>query len=102
MALTLARDDRQAILQVGSYRTDQFQLVDGSGGSAVSTTFAHNTIVRIKAYSGDSWVKIDTVGTAVQYEGLLMGDGEELTMLIYDGQKISCIGGVLNIVPVAK
>ena len=100
----LARDDKGSILQVGSYRTDLYQNLDGSAGSAITAEFTkNNTVVRLKSYSGDNWITIsDSAAAAVSDQGLLLEAGEELTLHIANGDYIATIGGILNIVPVSN
>jgi hypothetical protein len=85
----------------GRYITEDFQNIDGSSASASTTSFIEDTVVRVKSYDGDNWVKrTDSATTAVEGEGMLMLEGEENTMFVKTGDIISCIGGKLNIVPV--
>lgn len=56
MANVLARDDRQSVMQIGSYRTDKFENINGISGSVSSSIFEFTTSVRVKSYGGDNWV----------------------------------------------
>jgi hypothetical protein len=204
MSTKLARDDRQSVMQVGSYNTDAFQNI-----TTATPEYVYDTVARVKSYGGDNWISrgsvlpvpvtlenaddpgkiIDVTGFSVpewnlsythdsssswtnglrsifwyttgefwvmtdsdfgdtwisetsefkfphttwvsdydtKYpgstpasgtigefaitpddpvgvvgEGLLLAEGEELTMLIYQGDIVATTGGTLNIVPVAK
>jgi len=98
MALKLARDDRQSILQVGSYKTDEAQIVlDGAN----STEFEYDTVIRIQVISGDNWIVRGTPAVPADETGMLMPDGSEITMLVYAGETVGTFGGDINITPVA-
>jgi len=99
----LAQDSRRAIMQVGSYRTDLYQVIDGTAATASTTVFTYDTVIRIDSYESDNWIKRATgSATAVDGEGMRLGQDKEITMLVYAGEVIATIGGKLNIVPVAK
>lgn len=192
MSMKLARDDRQAVLQVGSYKTIGYINLDGTIYNDRTEAFDYNTIIRLKSYDGDNWITrlslkdyplnsihiyidsildssygyntlsgnwddgsdayisynsivkrweliniadiiytnstyvgvnppktgwIDLSGNGeltISYGnytyadsasadvGMLLEDGEEITMLVYAHDKIGTIGGKLNIVPVAE
>jgi len=100
---TLGRGSKGEVAQVGSYRTDLFQNIDGLLASAITTAYTYNTIVRVKSYGGDNWVTRTAIAAAaVADTGLLLEDGSEITMLVYAGEQIATIGGKLNIVPVSE
>lgn len=95
----LAIDDNGNIMQISSYNTASYQNLDGSSASDISTEFTEHTVVRIKSYFDDNWITIsDDSSDAVDAQGLLLENGEELTMLINNGFKIATIGGKLNVV----
>lgn len=97
----LGRGEHGEVAQVGSYRTDLYQNLDGQSASASSTAFTGDQMIRLVSYTADNWVKRGTgTVTAVATEGMLIPSGSELTMVVYDGEKIATIGGELNIVPV--
>jgi len=56
MANKLARDDRQSVLQVGSYRTDNAVNLNGVASADITDQFAYDTVVRVKSHNGDNWI----------------------------------------------
>ena len=96
MGFKLARDDRQSILQVGSYLTETYQNI-ASGGTI---TMAFDTVVRLVAVDGDAWISRGTdEGTGA---GLFLGEGSEITMLVYKDEVIYVNDATVNAVAVAK
>ena len=97
----LAKDDSGNVLQVASYNTGSYQNLDGTSASDISTVYATNTVVRIKSYETDNWITISNDDSpAVADIGMLLETSEEITVLIYAGNKIATIGGKLNIVSI--
>lgn len=89
------------IKSYGSYDTTSYQNLDGTSASDQSTEFVSDTLVRVKAYSADCWVEIGANPTAVDSQGMLMTQYDEISMLIPAGNKIAVIGGKLNIVEIS-
>jgi hypothetical protein len=81
------------------YNTALYQNIDGISGSAATTTYAQDTVVRIQSYEADNWVTIESAPTAVIGQGILIVNGSELIIAISAGDKIATINGKLNIVP---
>ena len=55
-AATLGRGQKGEVAQVGTYRTVDFQNVDGSSASAATVVFEADQMVRIQVVSGDCWI----------------------------------------------
>lgn len=98
----LARDKTKAVLQVGPYRTDLYQILDGTSATASSTVFTYDTVVRLDSYVGDNWIMRGVgTATAVADTGMRLGLDKEVTMKVTAGDVIATIGGKVNITPVA-
>jgi len=85
----------------GLYDTTSYENVDGTVSGTISSALTADTLYRLKAYSADCWIKIGSAPTAVDTEGLLMTQYDELTLEVNSGDQIAVIGGKLNIVPLA-
>lgn len=98
---SLALDQDGKVLQVASYDTKNAENLDGTSASDISNEFTSNTIVRLKSYDNDNWINISNDNSpAVSEQGMLLQNGEELTVLIKKNYKVATIGGKLNIVKV--
>ena len=75
-------------------------LATASAQTTTAGTFPTNTVVRIKSYGGDNWVQIGVGAAAVVNTGMLLLEGDELTLIVPATSDISTVGGNLNIVAV--
>jgi hypothetical protein len=109
MSMKLAKDDRSVRLQVGPHKNDSqdatlagvssFNL-DGSSAAATSNAMTYNTVLRVAATSANIWVKNGATASAVTLEGTFISSGSWDHISLAAGDKISVIGGLVNIVPI--
>ena len=93
--------DPITIKTLGHYETDTAYVLDGTTASDVSVAVTELTVVRLNSFDGDNWIKITTAGdAAVEGEGMLLAYGADLTMILNSGDRISTIGGKINVIPV--
>lgn len=85
----------------GIYDTTSYQNLSGTVSGAVSSSLSADVLYRIKAYTSDCWVKIESNPSPATEEGMLMTQYDEITLEVNDGDKIGVIGGDLNIVPLS-
>lgn len=102
MGTKLARDDRQSVLQVSSYKTETYQNIDGLIASASTDAFEYDTIARVKSYGGDNWVKRETTlsyknqaGSTVTVGGA--GTTEFNTTFTWNSTGLFLSGGTLQL-----
>lgn len=89
----------------GMYNMAQFLTLDGSSAisSPASPAFPVDITVRIKSYFADNWVTMEpntTTPVAVVDSGMLLMEGDELTVVIPANYRLATIGGKLNIVSI--
>lgn len=89
----------ERIQTYGSFDTASYQTLDGTVASASSTALLAG-LYRLKAFVADSWISIGQgAQTAVDQEGMLMTQYDELILEVADNDIIAVIGGQINIVP---
>ena len=109
MTIELARDKHGVRAQIAHHKTDAQDAtetglsvfaLDGSSAADTSSAFAFNTPVKVSATDANIWVKVGTSVTAVDGEGEFVALGSYDHMTVDEGEKISVIGGIANIVPI--
>lgn len=83
----------------GLYDTTNYENVDGTVSGTLSSALSADVLYRLKCYSADSWIKIESAPTPVDGEGMLMTQYDEITLEVNAGDKVGVIGGIVNIVP---
>ncbi len=88
--------------QFGFINTEstETQVLDGSSGAATSAALAGGHYRLASVMFADCWVKIGAAVTAVSEEGTLINGAEYF--VIAPANKVSVIGGKLNITKVEK
>lgn len=94
-------DDNGNPVPVSFWDTANAQLIDGTSVHAESAVISAtiNKVVRLAATTADVWIKIGTAPVAVDQQGTWLGQSAEKEIAILAGDKISVIGGKLNITP---
>lgn len=98
----MATDVKGRSMQFSTLDTANAVVLDGTSGASTSSAFGYVTYVRLSAVSfADCWFAIGTAPTAVaDTNGNSHLAGVDY-VVIPAGEKISVIGGVVSVTPVA-
>lgn len=96
---SMPKDEQNNTVPIIRMDTAHAFILNGSVSAALQVTaFAHDQAVELDAYSGDCWWQIGAPPTtAVSETGNHIAEGQTKWVHVLEGEKISVIGGKLNV-----